>query len=60
MTILASLEVEEALKFLLHFGFLSGYLMYDALTNLITHYIPTRDPNCLVSRVYYMKRVCPL
>lgn len=46
MAILASLEVGEALKYLLHFGLLSGYLMFDALTNLVTHYIPTRDPNC--------------
>ncbi|HMF33591.1 MAG TPA: ThiF family adenylyltransferase [Candidatus Lokiarchaeia archaeon] len=48
MTILAGLEVQEALKYLLHFGSISGYLMYDAITNIITHYLPTRDPNCPV------------
>ncbi len=48
MTILAALQVQEALKFLLHFGKMCGYLMYDAVTNATTQYNPQRDPNCMV------------
>jgi ubiquitin-like modifier-activating enzyme 5 len=48
MTILAAFQVQEALKFLLQFGKMSGYLMYDAVTNAITQYNPQRDPNCPV------------
>ncbi len=48
MTILAAIEVQEALKFLLNFGKRCGYLMYDAVTNAITQYNPQRDPNCPV------------
>ena len=48
MTILAGLQVQEVLKYLLHFGKMCGYLMYDAVTNNITQYNPQRDPNCTV------------
>lgn len=48
MTLLAALQVQEALKYLLEFGKLSTYLAYNAVTNELTKYKTSRDPNCQI------------
>ena len=48
MALLASMQIQEALKFLLKFGKLINYAMYNMLTGEISHYNVLRDENCSV------------
>ncbi|MHA1733113.1 MAG: ThiF family adenylyltransferase [Promethearchaeota archaeon] len=48
MTILAGLQVQEALKLLLGFGKPAGHLNYSAFTNDVREYQSRRDPHCVV------------
>jgi ubiquitin-like modifier-activating enzyme 5 len=46
MAIVASLQCQEALKFLLGFGTQASYLMYHGLEGTLERYDWERDPNC--------------
>ncbi len=48
MTLLASLQVQEALKILLGFGHPAAHLNYSAITNDVRHYQTRSDPCCHV------------
>ena len=48
MTILASIQVQEMLKYLLKFGSMIDYLMYNMITGEFLHYKTKRDNNCLI------------
>ena len=46
MALIAALQVQETLKYLLNFGELADYLTYNALTGETLAYQTQRDPNC--------------
>ncbi|MFX1257786.1 MAG: ThiF family adenylyltransferase [Promethearchaeota archaeon] len=46
MAILASVQIQEMLKYLLKFGQMIDYLMYDMLTGKFLNYETKRDENC--------------
>jgi ubiquitin-like modifier-activating enzyme 5 len=46
MAILASIQVQEMLKFLLKFGEMIDYLMYHMITGEFIHYSTKKDKNC--------------
>jgi len=46
MAILASIQIQEMLKFLLNFGEMIDYLMYDMVTGKFLNYDTIRDENC--------------
>ena len=46
MAILASVQIQEMLKYLLKFGQMIDYLMYDMLTGRFLNYETKRDDNC--------------
>ena len=46
MAILASIQIQEMLKFLLKFGHMIDYLMYDMITGKFLNYDTKRDENC--------------
>lgn len=48
MAILASIQFQEMIKFLLHFGRMIDYLMYDMVSGKFLNYKTKRDPNCPV------------
>ncbi len=48
MAIIASLQCQEAFKYLLGFGKVANYLIYDGLSGEINRYDWNRDPNCPV------------
>jgi ubiquitin-like modifier-activating enzyme 5 len=48
MSIIAALQCQEAFKYLLGFGEVASYLMYNGLTGEIERFERERDPNCPV------------
>jgi len=46
MAILASVQIQEMLKYLLKFGEMIEYLMYDMITGRFLNYETKRDENC--------------
>ncbi len=48
MAILASIQIQEMLKYLLNFGKRVGYIMYNMLTGAFTEYNVSRAENCLI------------
>ncbi len=46
MAILASIQIQEMLKYLLKFGRLIDYLMYNMITGKFLEYVTKRDGNC--------------
>ncbi|WP_371805148.1 ThiF family adenylyltransferase [Candidatus Lokiarchaeum ossiferum] len=46
MAIIASLQVQEALKYMLNLGTLVDYQTYNALTGEFRNFITSRDPKC--------------
>ena len=46
MAILASVQIQEMLKYLLKFGEMIEYLMYDMITGRFLNYETKRDKNC--------------
>ena len=46
MALIAALQVQETLKYLLNFGKLADYLSYNALTGETIAYQTQRDPQC--------------
>ena len=50
MAIIASIQVQEILKYLLGFGDLINYLTYNALTGEFTHNLTRPDPECFVCK----------
>jgi ubiquitin-like modifier-activating enzyme 5 len=48
MAILASIQIQEMLKYLLNFGKLIDYLMYDMITGKFLQYTTKRDKNCAI------------
>lgn len=50
MAIIASIQVQEILKYLLRFGDLINYMTYNALTGEFTHHITRPDPECYVCK----------
>jgi len=48
MSILASIQIQEMLKYLFKFGELIDYVMYNMLTGMFLHYSTKRDENCPV------------
>ncbi len=46
MAILASIQIQEMLKYLLKFGEMIDYLMYDMITGKFLNYETKRDKNC--------------
>ena len=46
MAILASIQIQEMLKYLLKFGHMIDYLMYDMVTGKFLNYDTKRDENC--------------
>jgi ubiquitin-like modifier-activating enzyme 5 len=46
MAILASIQVQEMLKFFLNFGQLIDYVMFNMLDGKLNHYKTKRDKNC--------------
>jgi ubiquitin-like modifier-activating enzyme 5 len=46
MAILASIQIQEMLKFLLKFGDMIDYLTYDMITGRFLNYETKRDENC--------------
>jgi ubiquitin-like modifier-activating enzyme 5 len=48
MAILASIQIQEMLKYLLKFGQMIDYLMYDMVTGNFLSYKTKRDENCLI------------
>ncbi|MGV9172895.1 MAG: HesA/MoeB/ThiF family protein, partial [Promethearchaeia archaeon] len=48
MALLASVQIQEMLKFLLEFGVMIDYLMYDMVSGQFHSYSTERDQNCSV------------
>ena len=48
MAILGSIQIQEMLKFLLNFGQLIDYVMYDMISGKYYNYSTHRDKNCLI------------
>ncbi len=48
MAILASIQIQEMLKYLLKFGQLTDYIMYDMVSGQFLSYTTRRDPRCPV------------
>jgi ubiquitin-like modifier-activating enzyme 5 len=46
MAILASIQIQEMLKYLLKFGKMIDYIMYNMLSGEFSHYKTLRDKNC--------------
>lgn len=46
MAILASIQIQELLKYLLKFGTMIDYVMYNMLSGEFSHYKTIRDKNC--------------
>ena len=46
MSILASIQIQEMLKYLLKFGEMIDYLMYNMITGKFLNYETKRDENC--------------
>jgi hypothetical protein len=46
MAILASIQIQEMLKFLLKFGKMIDYLVYDMLSGQFLNYSTKKDENC--------------
>jgi len=51
MAILASIQVQEMLKFLLKFGEMIDYVMYHMITGQFLHYNTKKDNNCPICGV---------
>jgi len=50
MAIIASIQVQEILKYLLGFGELIKYMTYNALSGEFTHHVTRPDPECFVCK----------
>ena len=48
MAVLASIQIQEMLKYLLKFGEMIDYLMYDMVTGKFLNYDTKRDENCQI------------
>jgi ubiquitin-like modifier-activating enzyme 5 len=48
MAILGSIQIQEMLKYLLNFGQLIDYVMYDMISGKFYNYSTHRDKNCLI------------
>ncbi len=48
MAILGSIQIQEMLKYLLNFGELIDYIMYDMISGKFYNYSTHRDKNCLI------------
>ena len=48
MAILASIQIQEMLKFLLKFGKMIGYLVYDMISGQFFNYSTQKDENCTI------------
>lgn len=62
MAILASIQIQEMLKYLLKFGDMIDYLTYDMITGKFLHYETKRDENCPIcgtKALNYTKTVKP-
>lgn len=46
MAILASIQIQEMLKFLLKFGKMIEYIVYDMISGQFSNYTTKKDPNC--------------
>jgi len=62
MAILASVQIQEMLKYLLKFGEMIDYLMYDMITGKFLTYETKRDENCPICSIKshnYTKTIKP-
>ncbi len=62
MAILASIQIQEMLKYILKFGEMIDYLMYNMITGKFLHYETKRDENCPICGIKsrnYTKTVKP-
>nr|MDO8114040.1 ThiF family adenylyltransferase [Candidatus Sigynarchaeota archaeon] len=50
MAIIAAIQVQETLKYLLGFGKLVNYLTYNGLSGEFTHHVTRPDPNCFACK----------
>jgi molybdopterin/thiamine biosynthesis adenylyltransferase len=60
MAIIASIQVQEILKYLLGFGENISYMTYNALSGEFTHHVTRPDPECFACKHLQAKYQTPL